>query len=100
MERLRGIHPNRVPPAGDAKAAMPLTETKADFLELPQASESSDSSSNRIVTIMDLLNEQESSEEMQIATRHDWRSLFNPIFLISSTLAIGIIGLLIWYFTR
>ena len=76
---------------------MPLPETKIDYPELPQISESSDSSSNRIVTILDLLNEQDSSEEMQIPSANDWFSIHNPIsVLIASTAGLLILVLLIW----
>jgi serine/threonine protein kinase len=96
MQRLRGIFPNRAEPTGQAKSTT-LPETLVDFPELPQASESSDSSSNKIVTILDLLNEQESSEEMQIPAAHDWLSLLSPMFiLISSTVLLLILVLLIW----
>jgi len=100
MQRLRGIFPNRAEPSDQQTPAM-LPETLVDFPELPQASESSDSSSNKIVTIMDLLNEQESSEEMQIPAAHDWLSMLSPKFiLISSTLLLLILVLLLWLFIQ
>ncbi|MGA2797322.1 MAG: serine/threonine-protein kinase [Thermoguttaceae bacterium] len=96
MQRLHGIYPNRPEPPEHAES-MPLPETKIDYPELPQISESSDSSSNRIVTILDLLNEQDSSEEMQIPSANDWFSIHNPIsVLITSTAGLVIFILLIW----
>ncbi len=95
VKKLRGIQANRGEPSDHAKPAA-LPETKIDYPELPQASESSDSSSNRIVTILDLLNEQDSSEEMQIPSPHEWLSLFSSkAALIVTTLGLGIIALFV-----
>ncbi len=95
--RLHGIYPNR-PETPEPTTAMPLTETKVDYPELPQISESSDSSSSRIVTILDLLNEQQdSSEEMQIPTAHDWLTVRNPMSLLYTSIAVlGFSILVIW----
>jgi eukaryotic-like serine/threonine-protein kinase len=94
MQRLKGIYPNRPRETGDA-TGKPLPETKVDFPELPQISESSDSSSNRIVTLLDLLNEQESSEEMQIPSESDWFG--SKVLLIISSLGLGLLALLVIY---
>jgi eukaryotic-like serine/threonine-protein kinase len=95
-KRLRGIYHNRPEPPDSAKH-MPLTETKVDYPELPQISESSDSSSNRIVTILDLLDEQQSSEEMQIPAANDWVNLHNPLSLVLTSAAVlAFVVLVVW----
>jgi eukaryotic-like serine/threonine-protein kinase len=93
-QRPRGIYPNRTQPT-ETPGPMPLAETKIDYPELPQVSESSDSSSNRIVTIMDLLSEQESSDEMQIPAPNDWPSMINPMSILVSSLVVLIVVLLL-----
>lgn len=94
IKRLRKAFVNRTN-VSEPVDAMQLPETIAEYPELPQAS--SDSSSSRIVTIMDLLDEQESSEEMQIPAAHDWFSFRNPIsIVIYSFTGLCLIGLLIW----
>lgn len=96
MQRIRGIHPTDAESSGDAKAT-PLAETKIDYPELPQASDTSDSGSSRLVTVLDLLDEQESSEEMQIPAAHDWLSMLSPMsILIASTVVLAIVVLAIW----
>jgi serine/threonine protein kinase len=85
---------------GDAKSSQ-LLETKVDFPELPQISESHDSSTKGVVTLLDLLNEQESSEEMQIPAAHDWLSTLSPVlflllFLILTPVVLLITVFLIW----
>ncbi len=92
----RSVVAERTETSGQDKSLY-LTETKVDFPELPQISESHDSSSKSVVTLLDLLNEQESSEEMQIPAAHDWMRILSPLlFLIFTPLVLVIAVLLIW----
>jgi len=86
-----------VPP--DYSSSAPLPDTIVDFPELPQISESSDSGSKGAVSVLDLLNEAESSsEEMQIPISRDWISILSPLFfLVFATLGVIIAFLLIWW---
>jgi len=96
VKHLRGIYHNR-PGSSEQEKSLIMTETKIDYPELPQVGESSDSSSNRIISILDLLDEPDSSEEMQIPTPDNWISAQNPFFvLIASIIGLALLISIIW----
>jgi hypothetical protein len=49
------------------------------------------------VPILDLLDEQQSSEEMQIPSANDWINIHNPLSLVLAPVAaLGFVILVIW----